>query len=73
MGVPIEARSILASALIKQVNGNDYANAEVGRHGTKYIVEAPIESPKGATTPVKTIWMIAEGTKNPRLITAYPV
>jgi len=72
-GFTIEARSILASALIKQVNGNDYANAEVGRHGTKYIVEAPIESPKGATTPVKTIWMIAEGTKNPRLITAYPV
>src|SRR6056297_2333952 len=71
-GFTAEAWSLLASALIKQVNENDYANAEKGRHGTKYLVVASIESPKGATTAVKTIWMIAEGTQHPRLITAYP-
>ena len=71
-GFTIEAWSVLASALIKQINENDYINAEEGRHGTKYTVVASIESPKGATTAVKTIWMIAEGTQHPRLITAYP-
>ena len=70
-GFTKEAWSVLASPLIKQVNENDYVNAEEGRHGTKYTVVASIESPKGATTAVKTIWMIAEGTQHPRLITAY--
>ncbi|MFO7748998.1 MAG: hypothetical protein R6V54_02775 [Desulfobacteraceae bacterium] len=71
-GFTIEEWSVLASALIKQVNENDYVNAVGGRHGTKYIVVASMKSPKGETTAVKTIWMIAEGTQHPRLITAYP-
>lgn len=71
-GFTVESWSVLASALIKQVNENDYVNAEKGKHGTKYIVIASIESPKGTTIAVKTIWMIAEGTQHPRLITAYP-
>lgn len=71
-GFTIEAWRVLASALKKQVNENDYTNSEEGRYGTKYTVVASIESPKGATTAVETIWMIAKGTHHPRLITAYP-
>lgn len=71
-GFTIGAWNVLASALINQINENNYTNSEEGRHGTKYTVVASIESPKGATTPVKTIWMVAKGTQHPRLITAYP-
>ena len=71
-GFTIEAWNDLASALTKQVNENNYVNVEEGKYGTKYTVVASIESPKGLTTAVKTIWMVAKGTQHPRLITAYP-
>ncbi|MFP4032553.1 MAG: DUF6883 domain-containing protein [Desulfococcaceae bacterium] len=71
-GFTTEAWGVLASALTKQINENDYLEVVEGRHGIKYIVVASIESPKGKTSAVKTIWMIAKGSKNPRLITAYP-
>jgi len=71
-GFKIEAWSVFASALIKQINENDYINAEEGRYGTKYAIVASIESPRGETPAVKTIWIIAKGAPHPRLITAYP-
>ncbi|MBN2232965.1 MAG: hypothetical protein JW781_09135 [Deltaproteobacteria bacterium] len=71
-GFTIEAWRVLALALINQVNECDYINSEKGKYGTKYTVVASIESPKGTTTPVKTVWMIANDMRHPRLITAYP-
>jgi len=71
-GFKPEDWSILASALVKQANENDYTSVIEGRYGTKYIVVAPIAAPKGSTPPVKTIWIIAKDEEFPRLITAYP-
>lgn len=65
--------NVLSSALIKQVKENDYTEAAEGKYGTKYVVVAPIESPKGATSAVKSIWMVADGSDHPRLISSYPV
>jgi hypothetical protein len=63
---------MLASALVKQANENDYHLAIEGRYGTKYVVVAPVVAPNGTTPPVKTIWIIAEDEEFPRLIAAYP-
>lgn len=71
-GFSLHEWNLLALSLIQQVNHYDYERFIKGKHGTKYIVSAPIDSPKGVTPPVKTIWMIAEGTDYPRLISAYP-
>ena len=71
-GFTVENWNTLASALIKQAGENDFADDETGRHGTKYTVVAPLESPRGTTPPVKVIWIVAKGTEHPRLITAYP-
>jgi hypothetical protein len=71
-GFTLEAWTMLAAALVKQANDNDYTSAVKGRYGTKYIVVAPIVAPKGTTPPVKTIWIVSEDEEFPRLITAYP-
>lgn len=71
-GFSLQDWNLLASTLIRQVNSHDYDSFIEGKHGTKYIVIAPIESPTGTTPPVKTIWMVAQGTDYPRLISAYP-
>lgn len=71
-GFSLHEWNLLASSLIQQVNQYDYERLVKGKHGFTYIVSAPIDSPKGLTPPVKTIWMIAERTDYPRLISAYP-
>jgi|HubBroStandDraft_6_1064221.scaffolds.fasta_scaffold904300_1 hypothetical protein len=41
-------------------------------HGTKYIVDGPLETPGGATPVVRSVWIVDHGSDVPRLVTAYP-
>ncbi|MEM9480200.1 MAG: DUF6883 domain-containing protein [Verrucomicrobiota bacterium] len=71
-GFTVEEWTVLAIALTRQANENAYNESIEGNHGTKYTVVAPLESPNGTTPDVKSVWMIAKGTKHPRLISSYP-
>jgi hypothetical protein len=61
---------VLASALAKQAEANDYSQSIQGRYGTKYVIVGPILAPNGTTPP---IWIIADDKECARLITAYPL
>lgn len=41
-------------------------------HGTKYIIDGPLEASSGAIVTVRTVWIIDRGLALPRLVTAYP-
>ena len=41
-------------------------------HGTKYIIDGPLETPRGATIPLRTVWIIDTGDERPRFVTAHP-
>ena len=41
-------------------------------HGTKYIVDGPIESPVASQRLVRSVWIVDTGETVPRLVTAYP-
>ena len=71
-GFSLEEWSVLAYALVKQATENECIQVEHGKYGTKYVVEAVIDSPRGETAPVRSVWMISQNTNHPRLITAYP-
>ncbi|MBI1821723.1 MAG: hypothetical protein HY036_06110 [Nitrospirae bacterium] len=41
-------------------------------HGTKYIIDGLISSPKGNKKALRTVWIIDKGHDHPRFVTAYP-
>src|SRR5688500_13946230 len=52
---------LLADAFRKQVQSNDVAESLESPHGIKYVVEGPIETPRGEYVFVRTVWsMIVE-------------
>ena len=42
-------------------------------YGVRYVVEGPLETPRGGRFLVRTVWIVEQGTVAPRLVTAYPV
>ena len=41
-------------------------------YGEKFIIDGIINTPKGGNIMVRTVWIIENGEKNPRFVTAYP-
>lgn len=41
-------------------------------HGTKYVIDGLISSPKGNKKSLRTVWIIDKGYNHPRFVTAYP-
>ena len=41
-------------------------------HGTKYVIDGEVQTPKGTTVKLRTIWVVDVGEDIPRFVTAYP-
>jgi len=41
-------------------------------HGTKYVVEGRLLTPRGTIINLRTVWIVEPGDDGPRLVTAYP-
>ena len=42
-------------------------------YGVRYCVDVPVETPGGDRPTIRTVWIVEEGSPEPRLVTAYPV
>ena len=42
------------------------------RFGTKYVVDAELQTPRGIRIPIRTVWIVEVDAEVPRLVTAYP-
>jgi Domain of unknown function (DUF6883) len=60
-----------AAARAVAQNGRMIRNSETA-HGRKFVIEGEIQAPSGAKALVWSVWIIDQGTKKPRLVTAYP-
>jgi hypothetical protein len=47
-------------------------DSSAGQHGTKYVIDGFIKTPKGAMIGVRTVWIIETDNDKPRFVTAYP-
>lgn len=63
----------LESALKQKILENIFAVSITNLFGTKYVVEAQIESPSGFSFNLRSVWVILSGSLHPILITAYPL
>ncbi len=62
----------LVHGLLAIAQTEEVADTEQTRHGTKYVIEGPLETPAGETVHIRTVWIIDVGQERPRLVTAYP-
>jgi hypothetical protein len=61
----------LGNGLLRIARQNEVRGTEETPHGTKYIVEGLLNTPRGTTVNVRTVW-IADERGRPRFVTAYP-
>lgn len=65
--------STLEAGLLRIGREEEVSEVQRVSHGTKYVIDAELETPAGRTVLVRTIWIIEEEEDPPRLVTAYPL
>lgn len=63
---------VLERDLLSIPRYNDIAEQITSPHGTKYVVRGVLETPRGTTVAVDTIWIVEPQDESPRFVTAYP-
>jgi hypothetical protein len=71
LGFRADDPEVLAFAL-RQIATSGVTEKLESSHGTKYIIEAQIDSPSGKSPWVRTVWIIDRDQSAPGLVTAYP-
>ena len=72
-GFKVEGWQVFAEALKAVGISNPVAAVVQSSHGTRYIVDGPINSPDGRTPRIRTVWIVEPGRPGPRLVTAHPL
>jgi Domain of unknown function (DUF6883) len=63
---------VLAAALKNLASAGEVATAAESPHGKKYVIVGRIQSPRGKSPLVRSIWIVDKGLDTARLVTAYP-
>jgi hypothetical protein len=63
----------LEQGLIAIAQSEEVTDTVSSRHGTKYVVDGPLQTPQGTFVQVRTVWIIDAGQERPRFVTAYPM
>ena len=73
LGFAPEKWELMAEMLIKHAAMYPAVKTARSEYGIRYCVDGPIETPCGVKPSIRTVWIIEEGSSEPRLITAYPL
>ncbi len=68
-----DTASQLRQGLLTIAKSREVVRAEKSLHGTKFIVDGELKTPKGVMIRVRTIWIVEKDMDSPRFITAYPI
>jgi len=62
----------LRNALLKLVLQAEVTKFIETDFGNRYVVEGWLPCPNGKLYPLRAVWFVSNGEKNPKLVTAYP-
>lgn len=69
----IEANAnLFERRLLEIIYRNEVTSTEHSPYGNKYIVDGIIETPVGDTISLRTTWIVENGKRKPKFVTAYP-
>ena len=71
-GFRAEEWQVLAVALLRHAAKQPVIKVVESPYGTRYTVEGPLETPSGRSPCVRSVWILSEETRAPRLISAFP-
>ncbi|MDP2662724.1 MAG: hypothetical protein Q8R28_18570 [Dehalococcoidia bacterium] len=71
-GFRVEEPEVLKQALQHHGAIRSVTGIAESRFGKRYTVEGTLETPDGRNPTVRTVWILANESDAPRLITAYP-
>jgi hypothetical protein len=71
-GFSVDEWEVLARALKKHGREHVVTVSARSAHGTRHCVDGPLLTPDGRNPQIRTVWILAEGSRAPRLITAHP-
>ena len=69
-GFTLGSREILVEALRRHAAVNLVSQVDSTAFGKEFGVEGPLSCPDGRTPGLRSIWSVAEGADQPRLVTA---
>jgi len=71
-GYRVEDAGVLLRDLMDVAVSGHVVHNETSPYGTKYVVEGRLETPRGSSILVHTVWIIEVDSTTPRLVTVYP-
>jgi len=71
-GFRAEAWLELSDAIKAQASVNPVVVAVDSLWGTRYSVDGELQTPSGRMPRVRTVWILENGSEEPRFITAHP-
>jgi hypothetical protein len=63
----------LEQGLLAIAQTEDVKESITSSHGTKYIIDGSMKTPRGVVIQLRTVWIIEPMQGNPRFVTAYPI
>lgn len=62
----------LEEGLLAIAQQNEVVEELASPHGTKYVVDGTLPTPRGTNISIRTVWIVEAGESRPRFVTAYP-
>jgi hypothetical protein len=72
-GFNMENWEKLAQALRKHALTYDVKSNVESQYGIRYIIDGKLETPDNRNPLVRTVWITEKDSKQPRLVTVYPI
>lgn len=72
LGFKRDGWAALATALRTLAMTGELAKTVESVHGTKHVVDGRMQTPRGRSPMVRSVWIVDRGVEAPRLVTAYP-
>lgn len=63
---------LMEQAIKDAIVGEPVIESEKTRHGMIHVVEGDLQTPQRGSVKIRTVWIRANDTMPPRLVTAYP-
>lgn len=73
LGFDENTASELEQGLLEIAQTGEVRESIVSPHGTKYVIDGFLKTPRGFSVRIRTIWIIEIHHQAPRFVTAYPI
>jgi hypothetical protein len=72
LGYTVESWRRLRDDLLHHGQTGTVQRIEMSAYGMKVVIGATLKGPNGASRPFRTVWLIHDQSRQPRLVTAFP-